>query len=198
MKSICVFCGSSLPEEPAYIGAAAKLGKLLAEKGIQLVYGGADVGLMGVTANACLENGGTVVGIMPKHLVEMEVAHQGLSELLVVESMHERKALMNELSEGFISLAGGIGTLEETFEMFTWLQLGLHAKPLGLLNTRGFYDHLTRFLGHMVDEGFLMSLHSEMLMIETDPAPLLDRFEAYEPVIRSKWFDKEQHRASGS
>ena len=195
MKSICVFCGSSLPEEAAFTEAARKLGALLADRGIRLVYGGADVGLMGAVANACLRNGGSVVGVMPQHLVEMEVAHSGLTDLRVVDTMHERKRVMSELSDGFISLPGGIGTLEETFEMFTWLQLGLHAKPLGLLNPKGYYDHLTKFLAHMVGEGFLMARHREMLLVEPDCQSLLDRFERYEPVIQSKWFDKARHKA---
>lgn len=194
MKSICVFCGSSLPEEPSFTEAARTLGELLADRGIRLVYGGADVGLMGIVANACLKNGGSVVGVMPRHLVEMEVVHGGLTDLRVVDSMHERKRVMSELSDGFISLPGGIGTLEETFEMFTWLQLGLHAKPLGLLNPLGFYDHLNRFLEHMVGEGFLMNLHLEMLMVESDCETLLGRFERYEPVIQGKWFDQNQHK----
>ena len=196
MRSICVFCGSSMPQETAYTETAKRLGELLAEREIRLVYGGADVGLMGTVANACLGRGGTVVGVMPQHLVDLEVAHGGLTDLKVVDTMHERKRVMSDLSDGFIALPGGIGTLEETFEIFTWLQLGLHTKPLGLLNPKGFYDHLNRFLSHMTGEGFLMDFHRAMLMVESECDALLDRFENYRPIAREKWFDKRQHKAS--
>lgn len=195
MKSICVFCGSSLGHEPAFIEAAKNFGMLLAERNIHLVYGGANVGLMGTIANACLQKGGTVTGIMPKALVDMEVAHEGLTEIKIVETMHERKALMSEISDGFVSLPGGIGTLEETFEMLTWGQLGIHSKPVGLLNIMGFFDHLLKFLTIMVEQGFLLSQHLEMLQIDSDPQSLLERLETYKPLALEKWFDKEINRA---
>ncbi len=195
MKSICVFCGSSLGCNDAYINAARDLGALLAQRSIRLVYGGANVGLMGVLANACLEHGGTVVGVMPENLVQMEVVHEALTELRVVGTMHERKALMSGMADGFISLPGGIGTLEETFEMFTWLQLGLQNKPIGLLNTRGFFDRLIMFLKQMVEEGFLLSAHRDMMFVEQNDVKLLHRMENNTPKTLKKWFDVDANRA---
>ncbi len=195
MRSICVFCGSSLGNELTFVDAAKNLGELLAEKKTTLVYGGANVGLMGTVANACLENNGKVIGVMPRNLVEMEVAHDGLTDLKIVETMHERKALMSELSDGFISLPEGIGTIEETFEMFTWMQLGIHLKPVSLLNIKGFFDGLRHFLETMVKQGFLLKQHLDMLIIEPDIHSLINRLETYEPEIVEKWFDKEKNRA---
>jgi uncharacterized protein (TIGR00730 family) len=194
MKSVCVFCGSSIGREPAYMEAAGKMGKLLADRKIRLVYGGANVGLMGMVAKTCLENNGEAVGVMPRNLVEMEVANDRLTELKVVESMHERKTVMNELSDGFISMPGGIGTLEETFEMFTWMQLGLHNKPVGLLNTLGFFDKLGGFLEHVVKNGFLLQCHLEMLLVDQDEENLLERLLNHRPERIDKWFDKEKNR----
>jgi uncharacterized protein (TIGR00730 family) len=198
MKRICVFCGSSLGNSIPYQESAGKLGRLLAEKKIELVYGGASVGLMGCVANACLENGGAVIGVIPKNLADMEVAHGHLTELRIVETMHERKGLMNKLSDGFISLPGGIGTLEETFEMFTWLQLGLQVKPMGLLNISNFYDDLKNMLQRMVADGFLLDQHRNMLLMERDIEILLEKLLSYKPVRLSKWFDTQRNMACSS
>jgi uncharacterized protein (TIGR00730 family) len=198
MKRICVFCGSSLGNLALYQEAAWKLGCLLAEKKIELVYGGASVGLMGCVANACLEKGGTVIGVIPKNLADMEVAHDHLTELRIVETMHERKGLMSSLSDGFISLPGGIGTLEETFEMFTWLQLGLQIKPMGLLNISNFYDDLKNMLQRMVADEFLLDQHRNMLLMERDIEILLEKLLAYQPVKLSKWFDRQRNMACSS
>ena len=195
MKRVCVFCGSSLGRASIYQESARKLGKLLAEKRIELVYGGANVGLMGAVANGCLENGGVVIGVIPKNLMDMEVAHDRLSELRIVESMHARKQVMSQLSDGFLSLPGGIGTLEETFEMFTWLQLGLQVKPMGLLNITGFYDHLSRMLQKMVSESFLLDAHRNMLLVDSDVEPLLEKLIQFQPVKLDKWFDREKNLA---
>jgi len=193
MNRICVFCGSSLGNYKAFQDAAKNLGKRIAERKIELVYGGANVGLMGCVANTCLENGGSVIGVMPKKLADMEVAHEGLTRLMIVETMHERKALMNELSDGFISLPGGVGTLEETFEMFTWLQLGLHLKPMGMLNISGFYDDLHKLLLRMVNQKFLLEQHFEMLLMDSDIEVLLSRLLQYKPVKLDKWFDRKEN-----
>ncbi len=155
MQSVCVFCGSNSGRDPAYREAARSLGKTLAKANIRLVFGGGHVGLMGVVSNAALEAGGEAIGIIPRSLVERELAHPGLADLRVVGSMHERKAMMSDLSEGFITLPGGTGTLEEFFEVLTWAQLGEHEKPCGLLNTAGYYDPLLAVFDHMVDKGFL-------------------------------------------
>lgn len=195
MKRICVFCGSSLGRSSIYQEAARLLGKLLAEQKIELVYGGANVGLMGAVANACLENGGVAIGVIPKNLVNMEVAHDRLSELKIVDTMHERKQVMSDLSDGFLSLPGGIGTLEETFEMFTWLQLGLQIKPMGLLNIAGFYDDLSRMLQKMVAESFLLDAHRNMLLVDSDVGTLLDKLVRFKPVKLDKWFDRKKNLA---
>ena len=192
MKRICVFCGSSLGRSSIYQDAARQLGKLLAVKKIELVYGGANVGLMGAVANACLENGGVAIGVIPKNLVDMEVAHDRLSDLKIVETMHERKQVMSRLSDGFLSLPGGIGTLEETFEMFTWLQLGLQVKPMGLLNITGFYDHLNQMLQKMVAESFLLDAHRNMLLVDSDVQMLLEKLVRFQPVKLDKWFDRKK------
>lgn len=198
MKRICVFCGSSLGNSILYQESARNLGRLLAEKKIELVYGGASVGLMGCVANACLENGGKVIGVIPKNLADMEVAHDHLTELRIVDTMHERKGLMSKLSDGFISLPGGIGTLEETFEMFTWLQLGLQIKPMGLLNISNFYDDLKNMLQRMVADEFLLDQHRDMLLMEEDIEILLEKLLAYQPVKLSKWFDRQRNMACSS
>ncbi len=194
MNSVCVFCGSHKGKKPEYLDAAAKLGSLLADRKIRLVYGGSDVGLMGMTAKNCLEQGGEVTGVMPRKLADMEIAHPYLTDLRIVNSMHERKALMAELADGFISLPGGIGTLEETFEMFTWNQLGIHSKPVGLLNIDGFFDPLLKFLEQVVDQGFMQAAHLEMLLIDSSESGLLDRLTTYQPLTVSKWADKEENR----
>ena len=187
MNSVCVFCGSSPGNDPAYTAAARELGRTLAERGSTLVYGGGHVGLMGVVADAALGAGGAVIGVMPRSLVEREIGHTDLTKLHVVRSMHERKALMSELSEGFIALPGGNGTLEEFFEVLTWAQLGEHAKPCGLLNVAGYYDPLLAVFDRMVDRAFLKQEHRKLVLVERDPSALLERFEGYEPPNTVKW-----------
>ena len=189
MNSVCVFCGSSPGNDPAYAEAAGRLGRTLAERGTTLVYGGGHVGLMGVVADAALGAGGEVIGVMPKSLVDREIGHTGLTKLHVVRSMHERKAVMSELSEGFIALPGGNGTLEEFFEVLTWAQLGEHAKPCGLLNVAGYYDPLLAVFDQMVDRAFLKEEHRELVLVEEDPTSLLERFGSYEPPRTIKWID---------
>ncbi|WP_216214198.1 LOG family protein [Amycolatopsis aidingensis] len=179
MKSICVFCGSSDGRGQEYTEQAAALGGMLARRGITLVYGGASVGIMGVVADAALAEGGTVLGVIPEQLVRAEVAHQGLTELYVVADMHERKAKMSALSEGFLALPGGAGTLEELFEVWTWAQLGLHDKPIGLVDTGGYYRKLVEFIDHMLTEGFLRPSTRELLAVDPDPAVLLEKFAGF-------------------
>ena len=187
---ICVFCGSSVGRAPAYARAAAALGAELARRGVGLVYGGASVGLMGVVADACLENGGEVIGVLPEALAELEIAHEGLAELRIVNSMHERKKQMADLSDAFIALPGGIGTLEETFEIWTWSQLGVHRKPVGLLNVAGYYDQLSAFMDHVVDEGFVKPMHRAILLANEDPAALIEALAAAEIPTDRKWVDE--------
>ena len=189
MNSICVFCGSGTGTDPAYADAARRLGRALAERGTTLVYGGGHVGLMGVVADAALGAGGGVIGVMPKALVEREIGHTGLTKLHVVGSMHGRKALMSELSEGFIALPGGNGTLEEFFEVLTWAQLGEHGKPCGLLNVAGYYDPLLAVFDRMVEKEFLREDHRKLVLVETDPSALLERFDGYRPPTNVKWID---------
>lgn len=177
MRNICVFAGSRHGASAEYTGAAQRLGQLLVERGLALVYGGGNVGLMTVIADAVLDLGGHVTGVIPDSLVSREVAHRGLSELHVVNSMHERKALMAELSDGFIAMPGGIGTMEEFFEVLSWAQLGLHEKPCGLLNASGYYNPLIEFLNHAVAEDFIKPMHSALMIVEAEPGKLLDRFE---------------------
>ncbi len=192
MNAICVFCGSSPGNDPAYAEAASQLGRTLAERNTTLVYGGGHVGLMGVVADAALGAGGEVIGVMPKSLVEREIGHTGLTKLHVVHSMHERKALMSRLSAGFIALPGGNGTLEEFFEVLTWAQLGEHYKPCGLLNVAGYYDPLLTVFDQMVERAFLKEEHRELVLVEEDPASLLQRFKSYEPPKTVKWIDDSQ------
>jgi len=181
MKRICVYCGSSAGANPAHRTAAETLGTLLASRGFGLVYGGGNIGLMGALADAVLRAGGEVIGVIPGALMEKELGHTGVTKLHVVGSMHERKQLMADLSHGFIALSGGIGTLEELFETFTWQQLAFHDKPVSLLNVDGFYDHLLAFLRHTVDEHFLRAGHLDSLLVETDASTLLDRMAAFRP-----------------
>lgn len=178
---ICVFCGSSPGRGDLYLAAARELGRVLAERGIELVYGGARVGTMGELANAALTAGGRVIGVIPEHLMSREVGHDGLTELHVVRDMHERKATMAELSDGFIALPGGAGTLEELAEVWTWAQLALHAKPIGLLDVAGFYQPFRQFVLHMVTEEFLRPRHQEMLLIDESIERILDGFADYRP-----------------
>ena len=192
MDSICVFCGSSFGKNPAYTEAARFLGETLANRNITLVYGGGNVGLMGTVADAALEAGGVVVGVIPKALVEREIAHQNLTKLHVVGSMHERKALMSELSDGFIALPGGNGTLEEFFEVLTWAQLGEHPKPCGLLNVSGYYDPLLTVFGHMVDQGFLAEKHRGIVQVESTAEEMLNAFSRYVPPDTVKWIDRTE------
>lgn len=174
MQRVCVFCGSRPGRSPVYPDAAKQLAAALARRGIGIVYGGAGVGIMGTLADAALDLGGEVIGVIPQQLVDRERSHKHLSELHIVESMHERKALMGSLSDGFIALPGGLGTLEEFFEVLTWNQLGIHAKPCGLLNIDGFYDSLTSFLDHTVCEEFVPDSHRSFLLVQRAPEALLD------------------------
>jgi hypothetical protein len=192
VKRALVFCGSSPGRIPAYPEAARELGRLLAERELEVVYGGARVGLMGAVADGALEAGGTVIGVIPRRLVEREIAHTGVSELKIVETMHERKALMAELSDAVIALPGGTGTLDELFELFTWRQLGLHHKPLGLLDTAGYWQPLLAFLQHAVDERFLVAEHLAALVVQSEPAALLDQLAGYEHRSVDKWLDRDQ------
>ena len=192
MHRVCVYAGSNPGSDPAYADAARALASLLAERDIGLVYGGGKVGLMGVLADTALAAGGEVIGVMPQALVDREIAHRGLSELRVVGSMHDRKALMADLSDAFVALPGGIGTLEELIEVYTWSQLGIHDKPCGVLNVRGYYDALASFLDHAVDEGFLRPQHRAVLTVAADPADLLERFAAYDPPTVAKWLELDQ------
>lgn len=178
LKAVCVYCGSASGKRPAYAESARALARLLAERDITLVYGGAKVGLMGILADTALSCGGRVVGIIPQSLVEKEVAHDGLSERLIVESMHERKARMVERADGFIALPGGLGTLDELFELWTWAQLGFHGKPFGLLDADAYFAPLIDFLDHAVGEGFVRPAYRELLAVDDDAARLLDRLEA--------------------
>ena len=189
LQSLCVFCGSSSGSRPDFEYAARSLGKVLGENGITLVFGGGRVGLMGAIADATLEAGGNVIGVIPQHLVDREVAHQGLTELRVVQSMHERKALMAELSDGFVALPGGLGTLEEFFEVWTWGQLGLHRKPYALLNVGGFYDPLVMFIDQLVEQKFVKPEHRRMLIIESEVAMLPVRMSGHRAPEVDKWID---------
>jgi uncharacterized protein (TIGR00730 family) len=190
LKSVCVFCGASPGARPIYREAAENLGRSLAERGLTLVYGGGAVGLMGVVADAALAAGGEVIGIIPQSLERAEIGHKGLTRLEVVDGMHARKARMAELADAFISLPGGLGTLEELFEVWTWGQLGYHAKPLGLLEVDGFYGRLTDFLDHLVAERFVREAHRAMLQVSESPAELLDRLAAWQPNVAPKWVDR--------
>lgn len=187
IRSICVFSGSSPGKLREYSDVAARLGLLLAQRNIRLVYGGADVGLMGTVADAAIAGGGTVVGVIPRDLVDREVAKRDLADLRVVGSMHQRKALMAELSDAFIALPGGIGTLEELFEVWTWTQLGAHKKPCAVLNVAGFYDQLLSFLDHVVAEAFLKPVHRAALLASSDPAQLLHLLENANLPAETKW-----------
>ena len=184
LKSICVFCGSTPGIRPEYIDAARELGTLLARRDIELVYGGGHVGLMGDLADAALAAGGRVMGIIPEHLMKPEVAHQDLTELRVVDSMHTRKRLMAERADAFIVLPGGYGTLEEMFEMITWLQLQLHSKPVGAINVAGFFDPLLNFLRHAADEGFIRPQHWDLLIVEPNTSVLLERLRLHAAVVQ--------------
>ena len=192
MKRLCVFAGSSTGRRESYSAAARELAREAVARGYGIVYGGGRVGLMGILADAALEAGGEVIGVIPQALATKELAHSGLTRLDVVASMHERKARMAELSSAFVALPGGVGTLEETFEVYTWAQLGLHRKPCGVLDVDGYWDGLGRLLDRAVEESFLRLEHRRMLLLETDCSRLLDRFEAYEPPVLPKWIDRDE------
>jgi uncharacterized protein (TIGR00730 family) len=192
LRSDCVFCGSSRVIDPAYTEAARSLGRTLAEANVRLVFGGGHVGLVGVLSNAALEAGGEVIGVIPGFLVERELAHSGLSDLRIVGSMHERKALMSDLSVSFIMVPCGTGTLEEFFEILTWAQLGEHEKQCGLLNVAGYYDPLLAVFDHMVDKGFLSQSNRALLLVESEPAKLLRKVDHYRPPETVKWINKSE------
>lgn len=193
MRSLCVFCGSSPGRSPSYAAAVAQLGATLAARGTRVVYGGARVGTMGMLAEATLAAGGEVVGVIPQHLMDYEVGHDGLTELHVVGSMHERKALMADLADGFVALPGGMGTLEELAEILTWAQLGLHRKPVGALDVDGYWQPLLTFLDHARDEEFLRPSHRELLIARPTAEELLDALDAHTPAdgdATDKWVDR--------
>ncbi|TAM97871.1 MAG: TIGR00730 family Rossman fold protein [Chitinophagaceae bacterium] len=192
MKRITVFCGSSCGTDKIFEIQAYELGKALAKCNIELVYGGAKVGLMGAIANGVLKNNGRVIGVLPGFLKKAEVAHENLTELIEVETMHQRKSKMDELSDGFITLPGGFGTMEEFFEMLTWAQLGLHKKPVAVLNINGYYDELLSLIQHMVDKGFLKAANREMLLVSNDIEDLLDKMRNYKVPVVAKWINKNE------
>lgn len=192
MKNICVYCGSNPGRLPEYRDAARLLGYEMAGRGLGLVYGGASIGVMGAVADAVLERGGQAVGVIPYSLATKEVSHDGLDELIVVDSMHERKAKMAELSDGFIALPGGWGTIEEIFEMLTWAQLGFHEKPCGLLNVAAYYDQLFAFLENAIEQQFVKQAYRPMIIMDEAPAVLLDRFDHYRAPQVKKWIGPEE------
>lgn len=193
MQRLCVFCGSSPGADPRFREAAERLGGLLARRGLGLVYGGGRVGLMGILADSVLAHGGDVIGVIPKALARKEVAHQGLSDLRTVGSMHERKALMADLADGFIALPGGLGTLDELCEILTWAQLGLHSKPTGILNVAGYFDRFLEFLDRAVSERLVRPEHRELVLVEGEPEALLDRIGGWKPApLGEKWLRPEE------
>jgi uncharacterized protein (TIGR00730 family) len=193
MRRVCVFCGASPGARPEYAQATTELARMLAAEGVGVVYGGGGVGLMGVLADAVLAEGGEIIGVIPRALVDREIAHRDVTDMRVVASMHERKALMAELADAFVALPGGLGTLEELFEVYTWAQLGLHRKPCALLNVEGYYDGIAGFLSQAVEERFLREEHREMLMVESHPGPLIERLREFEPdAALPKWIDREE------
>ncbi len=200
MNSICVFCGSSPGQGPEYMQAARQLGMALAERHLTLVYGGGNVGLMGQVARACLDGGGKVIGVITRQLVNMEVALTSLENLYVVETMHERKARMAELADGFVALPGGLGTIEEFFEVLTWSQLGIHKKPCGLLNTAHYYDNLLTFLDSAVEKQFIGDVPRQMVLVDDTPERLLDRFETYQAphVDKGAWAKHLMEQTGGN
>jgi uncharacterized protein (TIGR00730 family) len=187
LSSVCVYCGSNLGRQAIYVEVARALGKALVARGLGLVYGGARVGVMGVIADSVLEAGGRVTGVIPQGLVDKEVAHLGLTELIVTSSMHERKTKMVERASAFIALPGGLGTLEELLEVWTWAQLGIHEKPCGVLNVAGYYDGLVAFMDHAVHEAYVKPEFRALLLVEREPDALLDRFASYVPPRLDKW-----------
>jgi len=198
VRRVCVYAGSNPGSDPAYAEAARAFAAELAAREIGLVYGGGKVGLMGVLADTILAHGGEAIGVMPQALIDREIGHPGLTELKVVDSMHERKALMAELSDAFVAVPGGIGTLEELIEVYTWSQLGIHQKACGVLNVDGYYDHLALFLDHAVQRGFLRPQHRAVLSVAAEPAELLDRLAAYEQPAVGKWTELEGDAAGAA
>ncbi|GHB19822.1 cytokinin riboside 5'-monophosphate phosphoribohydrolase [Pseudovibrio japonicus] len=192
MGSICVFCGSSTGKRPEYETAARLLGTEIAKRGNRLVYGGAEVGLMGIVADAALEAGGEVVGVLPEALAVKELAHKSLTSLHIVGSMHERKAMMADMSDAFVALPGGLGTMEELFEVWTWGQLGYHKKPCALYNANGFYGRMLAYLDFIQEEAFMKKTHRDMLVVGDNPAQLLDQIETYEAPSRYKWITRAE------
>jgi uncharacterized protein (TIGR00730 family) len=190
-KRLCVFCGSSHGKNPTYAEAAKNLGGELARRGIELVYGGGNVGLMGVIADAVLDSGGEVIGVIPESLMAKELGHRGIQELRVVKTMHERKAMMVDLSDGFIAMPGGIGTFEEFFEIVTWAQLGFHSKPCALLNVNEFYDPLLHLLDHAIAESFVKPKQRDLVLVEADFSKLLDRMANHHVLHEPKWIDRK-------
>ena len=192
VQRACVFCGSSPGARPVYTEAAEDFGMLLVQNGITLVFGGATVGLMGRLADTVVSEGGEAIGVIPQALVDREIAHLGLTDLHVVETMHERKQRMADLSDAFVALPGGLGTLDELFEIYTWAQLGMHEKPIGILNVEGYFDGLAGFLEHAVAERFVREEHREMLIVEDEPAPMLERLKNFDPAsLTPKWIDRQ-------
>lgn len=192
MKSICVFCGSNSGSGVNHLLAAQKLGKTIASENLTLVYGGGNVGIMGELANTVLKYNGKVIGVIPENLVAREAALKDVTELRIVNSMHERKAVMSELSDGFIAMSGGIGTLEEFFEVWTWAQLGIHNKPIGLLNINGYYDNLINFIHHSVKQQFVNEQNLNMIIIEKEPDKLIDKMNNYKPPEVMKWIAQDE------
>jgi uncharacterized protein (TIGR00730 family) len=187
VKRVCVYCGSSEGRDPRYREAAVRVGRSLAQRGLGLVYGGGGIGLMRVVADAVMDHGGSVIGVIPHGLAAREVAHRGVTEMRVVPSMHARKALMAELADAFLTLPGGFGTFEELFESVTWAQLGIHKKPLGLLNVAGYFDHLVKFVDHAVAQGFVPAVGRSLFVVSDEPEALLDRLVAYEAPAGPAW-----------
>jgi uncharacterized protein (TIGR00730 family) len=192
MKRICVYCGSNPGKSAEFLESARSLARALVQRDICLVYGGASVGIMGEIADNVLAGGGQVIGVIPQALADKEVSHAGLTELKIVDSMHERKAIMADISDGFIALPGGLGTFEEIFEVLTWAQLGFHKKPCALLNVKGYYDKLIQFLNHAVAEGFVANTHREMLLVQKEPHRLLKIMAAYNAPVVDKWIGRNE------
>lgn len=192
LKSLCVYCGSSVGRDTVYADAARSLARVMVERGIRLVFGGGSVGIMGSVADEVLRLGGEAVGVIPQALMRKELAHAGLTEMHVTPSMHARKTLMAELSDAFVALPGGIGTFEELFEVWTWGLLGFHDKPCAILNVGGYYDRLVEFLDHASAEEFVRPVHRGMLIVESDPELLLERFSAYQPPAQPKWVKSDE------
>ena len=198
MKRICVYCGSAVGASSVYVQMAERLAIELVKRNIELVYGGAQVGVMGSIANSVLAAGGSVIGVLPVGLFRTEVPHDGLTQLIEVSSLHERKAKMAEISDAFIALPGGLGTLEELFEILTWAQLGLHKNPVGILNVNGFYDKMLDYLDHAVAEKFIRLQHREMIVVDADIESMFEKFSQYEPPIGQKWVDLERNNSEGN